>query len=331
MKRILFFALGFCAIYSFCPLYAIGKSANKKAQKEVTVCYVLHADNAYQERIGFVQDSLAEITNRRDDDRFLGALLSLACNFVAGKVVNTAQEAATKAMERSKARFSAEWNVAASKDYFYNNISTNGYMDLNGLSFKGIRVVRAVPNEDNTKVDTAFYLACHLDTTKLINLVKNSTFELALDTLRIDLAKTKAQLPKDRDFKLDVNIKVLASWATMGATYFKDQELGAFQITLPIKKEDANNSIYICTKNVISGKSFTIPRSYSGSITQDAGNGRKKTIEMWGQGEYTIQVTVKEQTESKHMMRDLLCEYLQEVSKLSGTTVTGYVKKNAVF
>lgn len=320
-----------CCVLSALLLPIIGSAKpSKKASKEVATCYVLHADNIYADRIGYVQDSLAQLSGKQEE-RFLGAIASLACNFIAGKIITTAQGAATKAMERSKARFTAEWNVAAKKDYFYNNISTNGYMDLNGLSFNGFRVVRAVPNEDNTKVDTAFYLACRLDTTKLVNLVKNSTFELTLDTLKLDLSKTKAKLPDDRDFKLDVTIKVLASWATKSATYFRDQELGTFHLTLPVSKEQANGAIYVCTKNIISGSSFTIPRSYSGSITEDVGSGRKRTTDLWGQGEYTIEVSVKEQTESKSMMRDLLYEYLQEVNKLAGTTASEYVKQYTTF
>lgn len=303
---------------------------SKNSSKGVTTCYVIHADNPYADRIEYVQDSLVTISNQQDE-RFLGSLLGLACNFVTGKIVSTAQDAANKAMERSKARFTAEWNVAAKKDYFYNNISTNGYMDLTGLSFKGFRVVRAVPDEDNTRIDTAFYLSCRLDTTKLVNLVKNSTFGLVLDTLKLDLSKTKAKLPKNRDFNLDVTIKILASWATKSASYYKDQELGVFHLTLPISKEQADGSMYICTENIIIGSSFTIPRSYSGSITEELENGRKRTTDLWGQGEYTIDVTVKEQTESKNTMRDLLYEYLQEVNKMAGTTASGYVKQHTTF
>ncbi len=311
------------------PFSGISKTP-KGVIKEAVTCYVIHADNLYADKIEQVQDSLAKISNK-SDERFLGALLGLACNFVAGKIVTSAQGAATKALEQSKARFTAEWNVAAKKDYFYNNISTNGYMDLRGLSFKGFRVVRAVPNADDTKIDTAFYLSCRLDPTKLVNLVKNSTFGLILDTLKLDLSKTKAKLPKERNFNLDITIKVLASWATKSATYYKDQELGVFHITLPISKEQAKGSIYVCTQNIISGSSFTIPRSYSGSITENLDNGRKRTTDLWGQGEYTIDVTVKEQTDTKNTMRDLLYEYLQEVNKMAGTTASGYVKEHTTF
>lgn len=305
-----------------------GANPSKKGQKDVTTCYILHTDDGYDSRIQSVQDSLASISG--GDSRFLGGLVSLACNFIAGKIVSTAQNAATSAMDRSKAKFSAEWGIAAKKDYFYNNISTNGYMDLKGMNFDGFKVVRAVPNEDQTKIDTAFYLSCHLDRSKMTDLVKNSTFSLVLDTLRIDLSKTKAKLPQNRDFKLDVTIRILASWATQSATYYKDQELGSFQISLNIPKNQTSD-VYVCTRNVITGRSFVIPRSYSGSVSKQIGPGQRRTIHLWGQGEYTIDVSVKEQTEDRGKMRDLLYEYLQEVNKYAGTSATGYIQQYTTF
>lgn len=312
-------------------LPAAGYGKTKKTSKEVTTCYVMHADDLYDRRIQEVQDSLIMISGERDS-RFLGGLLSLACNFISGKIVSSAQNAATSAMERSKAKYTAEWKVAASKDYFYRNNSTDGYMDLKGISFKGFRVVRAVPNKDNDKVDTAFYLACRLDRNRMADMVKNSTFGLVLDTLRLDLSKTKAKLPKGRDFKLDVTVRILASWATQGATYYKDQELGSFNITLPISKEQVGSgNMYVCTQAPVTGYSFIIPRSYSGSISKDMGGGLKRTINLWGQGEYTIEVSVREQTEDKGKVRDLLYEYLQEVNKYAGTSATGYVQQYTSF
>ncbi len=314
MKRCCSFVLIFMLV---CPAMVFSKSPRKQVQEAVT-CQVIHGNEAFSEQIARVQDSLARELEKLDKrGRFIGgALIGLAYNFFTGKVLTSAQGAATQAMERSRAKFTAEWSVTAEKDYFYNNISPNGYMDLDGLSFNGFRVVRAVPNETRHKVDTAFYLSCRIDTTKLVDLVKNSTFSLVLDTLMLDFSKTKAKLPKDRDFKLDVTVKILASWATQAAVYYQNEELGNFHITLPVKKEQAQGILYVCTDNVITGRSFIVPRSYCGSVTKSASRGSTpKTINLWGQGEYTVQVSVKEQVEDKNVMRDLLYEYLDEAIK----------------
>lgn len=289
-------------------------------------CYVLHSNISYDKQIESVKDSMLMAAN--EPDRFLATLASLACNFIAGKIVSAATGAVDSAMARTKSRMSAEWHVAASRDYFYDNISTNGFMDMKGMSFNGFRVVRAIPNQDNTKVDTAFYLSCHIDESRIDELVKNSTFRLVLDTLRIDLNKTKAKLPKKRDYKLDVTIRILASWATQSAEYYKDQELGSFKLTLPISKDQRNDMIYICTKNIITGYSFIIPRSYGGSITD---RHTHRTTHFWGRGEYSIEINVKEQSDSKNTTRDLLYEYLQQVNSLAGSKAMEFVNQYTSF
>lgn len=298
--------------------------AQKNMPNEHINLIVIH-DKKLSEEINMVQE---EVSQQVEENRFIGlaTLGSIAYNMIMGKLVSGATGGVEKAIERGRAKYNAEWTASVSKDYFYNNVSFNGPFDPSGMQFGGMKTVRLLPNEANpTKLDTAFYFSCHVDKERISDLLKNSRFGLVLDTLLLDLSKTKAKLPRNRKFNLDVNIRITASWVNQATQYFKDQELGNFQLTLKNIVYDPEHPIYICTDGKdganLEGSCFIVPRSYCGYIEKSPDSDKEIYRNLWGQGEYTMEITVKEQTENKSMVKDLFNEYMIKVVETYGNEI----------
>lgn len=280
----------------------------KKGGHEVMTCTIVHETNVLADEISIMQESMTNIDQLETKGLFSN-VIGASSNFVCSSLVSLI----SKGIEKQQKKYNVEWKVGARKDYFYEKPSHLGYMDMSTMRFKGFKVVRALPSQINENmIDTAFYISCSIDPNKVENLIKNSTFGLLIDTLRIDLTKTKALLPKkdDKDFTIDINARITASWATQAGVYFQDEELGSFTKTFKIPNEDFEKGVFLVEGGEMIGQSFIIPRSYCGQ--------QKGGRDCWGQGEYTVEVTIKEHSEDK--VRDVVLQYLNAASKgaLSG-------------
>ena len=217
------------------------------------------------------------------------------------------------AMLTSNARHKEEWlkTVKAENTFethirtmsevndFYNETSFDGAMDPKGMRFDGIGCLRKEGN------DTVFYISCHIDRTKINRIINHSKFELVLDTLIVspihsNLPNTRLKIPysfeERKNFTMSMNIKLTSSWMNSIVQLQKDQELGEFNINIPVdqKELDANGFLrYVRHEDQISaykvvGESFIVPRSYMGYRDE---SGYKNS---WGTGEYKLNITLRE-------------------------------------
>lgn len=305
MKNVRILFIFILALLGVANLYA----KQKKGGHEVMTCTIVHETNVLADEISIMQESMTTI-DQMETKGILSGLVGASANFICSSLVSLA----SSGIEKQQKKYNVEWKVGAQKDYFYEKPSYLGFMDMSSMQFKGFKVVRALPNPINeNKIDTAFYMSCIIDPNKVENLVKNSTFGLLLDTLRIDLTKTKALLPKkdEKNFVIDITARISASWATQSGVYFQNEELGSFTKTFIVPAEYFEKGIYEVVGGELVGQSFIIPRSYCGQQS-----GKK---ECWGQGEYTVDITIKEHSEDK--IRDALFQYLNAATKgaVSGT------------
>ncbi len=183
---------------------------------------------------------------------------------------------------------------------FYNETSFDGAMDPKGMRFDGIGCLRKEGN------DTVFYISCHIDRSKIHRIINHSKFELILDTLiisptRSNLPNTQLDIPfsfKERkNFALSMNIKLTSSWMNEIVQLQKNQELGEFNINIPIDSASLDKNGFFryvrqegtASKYPVVGESFIVPRSYMGY--RDRFNNFKNS---WGTGEYKLAITLKE-------------------------------------
>lgn len=248
-------------------------------------------------------------------DAGIGAGKGIASGYVTSFIdlgVNAVGSLVTK-----KSRQKKEWEESVKKENifetkistvsdvndFYKEISFDGAMDPKGMRFDGIGCLRKEGK------DTVFYISCHVDRSKLYRIVNHSKFELVLDTFI--LSPAHSHLPNSpydipfsfeerKNFILTMNIKLISSWMNEIVLLQKDQLLGEFCITIPIKPESLDERGFFryirdgekAPAIGISGESFIVPRSYMGY--RDESDEYK---DCWGTGEYKLAITLKETCE----------------------------------
>ena len=151
-----------------------------------------------------------------------------------------------------------------------------------------------------------FYLTCKLrdDSIGRNHMVNHSKFymdidQLIFDTRHISLpndsVQGKIQKPFDfnkrKNLTFGVNVKVFSSWINEAIILTENQQIGEFDIKARIDLEDLNEQgvfVYDPVKHYnkvsLTGESFLVPRSYTG--TADAPS--------WGTGQYRLEMTVYE-------------------------------------
>ena len=183
---------------------------------------------------------------------------------------------------------------------FYSQNSFDGAMDPKGMRFDGIGCLRTEGN------DTVFYISCHIDRSKINRIINHSKFELVLDTLII--SPLHSNLPNSfprrpfsfeerKDYNLSMDIKLSSSWMNEIVQLQKDQELGSFNINIPVSKDIlAEDGFYRYVRQhdeqsrfKVVGESFIVPRSFMGY--RDEFDNYKNS---WGTGEFKMDITIKE-------------------------------------
>src|SRR5438552_7302155 len=179
-------------------------------------------------------------------------LISLATNGISHMIDNR------------KKKYTAEYSMALTDLHFYNNLSTNGIFDPNGIIFKGFTLVRLV-NDDN-KTDTAFIAHFLLDTANSYEIANSSMFRLKLDSLDYRIPKAKYQQYK-KTINIDFEITFTCSYVNESGSYFSNAVLGKFYFPVrnaPIDKTGTGSAaFYQRLRNTpLTGASFIVPRSY---------------------------------------------------------------------
>ncbi len=191
-------------------------------------------------------------------------------------------------------------NSVSEMSDFYDDTSFDGAMDPKGMRFDGIGCLRT------EGADTMFYISCHIDRTKLHRIINHSKFELMLDTLIIspehsNLPNTQLAIPysfKDRkNFTLSMDISIISSWMNEIVQLQKDQELGRFNINIPVDEKMVDEKGFFryvrhgdeAPRYKVMGECFIVPRSYMG-FRDDKDNFK----DCWGTGEYKLSINIKE-------------------------------------
>ncbi|MCR5071055.1 MAG: hypothetical protein K6A62_03930 [Bacteroidales bacterium] len=187
---------------------------------------------------------------------------------------------------------------------FYDDVSFDGPMDPSGMKFNGIGCIKKQGD------DTTFFVSCHINRDKIHRIVNHSKFELVLDTLIVspyhsDLPNTRLDIPfsfDERDnFSLTLAMQLTSSWMDQLPQMNKDQVLGDFLITVPVRKEELGPDGYLkyvrangeAPRYAVVGESFIVPRSYMSVRSADG-----KMKYSWGTGEYKLAVTLSEKCDA---------------------------------
>jgi len=151
-----------------------------------------------------------------------------------------------------------------------------------------------------------FYFLCRLrdDSIGLSRIANHSKFEVEIEQLVFDARHSclpndsvSGQRLKPFDFKgrkefvFNLNVKIFSSWVNEAIMLFDNQQIGEFNITARIDSNDLNDDylfVYDPEKHgdkvSITGESFMVPRSYTGTAKSPS----------WGTGQYRLEVTIHE-------------------------------------
>lgn len=202
-------------------------------------------------------------------------------------------------------------------DDFYYLPSTNGALDPMNMKFNGFGCKSSLRPSDfshggNLQHDQAsselleFFAICKIrdDSVGMKRIANHSKFEIELEQFVFDTRHTC--LPNDssngqtlkpfdfigrKDLVFNLNVKVFSSWVNEAIMLFDNQQIGEFNITVRIDSNDLTEDrifIYDPAKHQdkvsVSGESFIVPRSYTGTANAPS----------WGTGQYRLEMTVSE-------------------------------------
>jgi hypothetical protein len=208
-------------------------------------------------------------------------LISLATNGIKNMI------------DKRKKKYTAEFSMALTDLHFYNNLSTRGIFDPNGIIFKGFTLVRLVNNQQQGKSDTALIAHFLLDTTNSYEIANSSMFRIKLDSLDYRLPKAKYKHDK-KTINVDFEITFSCSYVNETGNFFSNIALGKFYLSLRNAPLDKNKSEYAMfyhrlRNTPLTGACFIVPRSFGYYVADD--NVLKPSYS-WGN--YTIAATVTE-------------------------------------
>lgn len=213
-------------------------------------------------------------------------------------------------IESNVKKYIAEYEFATDQHAFYNDISTLGPYDPNGIKFRGFTFIRSFKHKKkDVMLDTALYLRVVIDRSDsgVFDIYHNSTFKLCVDSFALDFSKAKVDdrrwyLPwtlsrkKDATY-VDVNIEITvkASWVSNEGHIYRNQVLGVFQLPLfdvPLDKTQPGATDYFKKLKGIKldGKSFLIPRSPC--VFYDIETRDYKTC--YGTGDFSLHLKIME-------------------------------------
>lgn len=232
---------------------------------------------------------------------YVTSFIDLGVNAIASLLTrNARQKEEWEKTVQAENQFHTTLSTVSELNDFYKETSFDGAMDPKGMRFDGIGCLRKEGR------DTAFYLSCHIDRSKISRIINHSKFELVLDTLIVNplhsnLPNTPLNLPfsfdERKNFTLSMDIRLTSSWMNEIVQLQKDQELGAFTITIPVSPEQLDERGYLryvraegeAPRYEVVGESFIVPRSFMG-YRDENGNYRNS----WGTGEYKLDIELRE-------------------------------------
>jgi hypothetical protein len=300
-------------------LLPILATAQKNNDQYKTIIYTdLTLANDIQEEIpvgGVVSFDSKILSAAEDAAKGIGAgyvtsFMNMGVNAVASLLTrNSRHKAEWEKMIEEENTWTTQINTIEEAKDFYRKKSFEGALDPSSMYFNGIGCLRM---EDK---DTVFYVSCHIDRTKLNEIIDHSKFQLTLDTLILSPKHSRlpnTQLPIEyslderKNFCLSVNIKLSSSWFTKDIVLHKDIPLGEFNINVMLdpKALDERGFLRYVRKNgekskyEVTGESFVVPRSYMCLRTPSG-----EIQDVWGTGQYNVQIILSENCEITDKLR----------------------------
>jgi hypothetical protein len=226
-----------------------------------------------------------------------------------GMIVSKVVEGIQKMIDNRQKKYSTEYTFSKKDERFYQDISKDGPFDPTGIRFKGFSISRLFKGEDGGVVDTAFVARFTVDTEPeaLQEMLNNGIFRLSLESLTLKIPRV-AVPEKNSKLNMDFEISLLSSFINEGVMN-REVLVGKFIYAVrnaPLDPNDPGYATYYqdLQKTSCIGQSFLIPRS-AGYYKSDKGLDK-----CWGEGFYTLKVTVKES--SKNNFVDKLISFGSE-------------------
>lgn len=254
-----------------------------------------------------------------------GDLISTAIDYLVEKLRSKKKDWMQQV--RKDCSFTRKLPMQQSISDFYEDVSSRGALDPDGIIFNGFGCKQFIVYKDTAGKEEhmlAFKVKCSLkaDSVGKARILHHGKFEVVLDTLIIN--PYLCNLPNDsltaenvlecrtpfdfmyrKDFKFSLDAEVTSSWMNEAIQIYQDQKLGSFNVSACIpdstylstdKNFPGGYFVYVrdhsdskIAENVsVSGDCFIVPRSYIGN---DAENGYNP---VWGTGQYKINMVLTE-------------------------------------
>ncbi len=237
---------------------------------------------------------------------------------ILGKGLSLAADGIKMLINIDKQKYTAEYKDGRNELYFYNNISTRGPLDPEGMVFNGVTLLRMVEKQKGMASDTALYAFFELDKADPLQIINNSIFRLRLAEFKLNYAKAKvparkAWIPwtwfnrKQQTINMDIAITINATWYSDNGTFHHNVPIGFFNLTLrdiPLEPEAQKAFLNDPGRGplgaLIDGYSILVPRSSSFIKA-----GRDDLIPSYGQGLYNIEIDVKEASKQSFVVKSV--------------------------
>lgn len=254
-----------------------------------------------------------------------------ARGFGVGDAVSLAILGVNKLIELDKSQFTATYGQSLNELYFYDQISNTGHFDPTGLQFKGFEITRKV--KVNKMDTTAFVASFEMDPTNKYEILNNSVFRLRIKDLHLVYSKAKASTTKwyvpwtwgnkkiDDKMNMDLEIRLFTSYVTTDGILHDNALIGAFSLNLrdmPMNPEAPGYQEYYdkLKGQRLGGYSFLIPRSAGYAFDDD-----RMLQQVYSQGNYRIEVSVKETGKEKFIKTKLAENSTQIIKEGSGQLI----------
>ena len=244
--------------------------------------------------------------------------------FGVGELVSLAAMGVDKLIAIDKSQFTASYGQSVSDLYFYDQISNTGHFDPTGIQFKGLEIKRDIKihKKDTTALSATFLI----DTTQKYEILNSSVFRLRIKDLHLLYSKAKASTTKwyvpwtwgnkniDDKMNMDLEIRFYTSYVTASGNFYDNVLVGKFNLNLrnmPLNPESAEYKSYYdsLAGDPVGGYSFLIPRSCGFAFDEE-----KELLQIYNQGSYRIEVSVKE-TGKEKFIKTKLAENSTEIIK----------------
>lgn len=255
----------------------------------------------------------------------------------AGQIVSLAVMGVNKLIEMDRSQFSAAYGQSLNDLYFYDQVSDAGHFDPTGLQFRGFELSRKVKIRKNDT--TALSAIFEIDPTNKFEILNSSVFRLRIKNLHMVYAKAKASDTRwyvpwtwgnrkiDDKMNMDLEIRFYTSYVTREGNLFDNALIGRFNLSLrdmPLNPDAKGYKEYYdkLEGKQLGGYSFLIPRSCGYALDSD-----KELMQIYNQGNYRIEVSVKETGKEKLIKTKLAENSTQIIEEGSGQLIKLLDKK----